>query len=126
MPPKGSTNKKRLTTLLKVDAKELFGKPDVRRMLSHLISNGMTANQIATKYGSTTVSVRGWLKRLGLASAKVRPNVTERLRILGYSSWNEFFRRNMTMTHMDAAKMLNAHWTTISAFRRRWASGENI
>lgn len=120
------SGKPRLKTLLRADATKLFGEPDVRKMLAHLVSKGLTAAQIAAKYGSTTVSVRGWLRRLGLTPKSTKPDVTERLHRLGYSSWDEFFRRNMRMTHMDAAKMLNCHWTTISARRRMWVDGKDI
>ena len=122
----GAARKQRLKTLLKADAERLFGEPDIKKMLSHLVSKGLTATEIAKKYSSTVVSVRGWLRKLGLTPNSTKPDVTERLKRLGYDSWDQFFRRNMSMTHMDAAKMLDCHWTTISAKRRLWAEGKQI
>lgn len=92
-------------------------------MLSHLVARSLTAKQIAEKYGCTTVSVREWLRKLCLTPKTTRIDVTARLKRLGYSSWDEFFRRNMTMTHMDAAKMLACHWTTVSSRKRSWIDG---
>jgi len=118
--------KQRLKTLLKADAKELFGEPDVKKILSRLVSKGMTVADIAKKYGSTAVSVRNWLRKLELTPRSTRPDVTDRLHKLGYSSWDQFFRKNMSMTHMDAAKILACHWTTISSRRRMWVEGKDI
>jgi len=122
----GPARKQRLKTLLRADAEKLFGEPDIKKILSHWVSRGLTASQIAEKYGSTVVSVRDWLRKLGLTPKRTKPDVTERLRRLGYDSWDEFFRRNMSMTHMDAAKMLDCHWTTVSHYRRLWVEGRQV
>jgi hypothetical protein len=123
---KAPARKKRLKTLLKAESRKLFGEEDVKMILSHHVSRGLTASDIASKYGSTVVSVRDWLRKLGLTPKSTKPDVTERLRRLGYPSWDDFFRRNMTMTHMDAATMLDCHWTTVSAYRRLWVEGRKI
>lgn len=123
---KGPARKPRLKTLLRADAEQLFGEPDIKKILSHWVSRGLTAAQIASKYGSTVVSVRDWLRKLGLTPKSTKPDITERLHRLGYASWDEFFRRNMSMTHMDAAKMLDAHWTSISHYRRLWVEGKQV
>jgi hypothetical protein len=123
---KGPARKPRLKTLLKADAEKLFGEPDIKKMLSNLVSKGMTIPQIAAKYNSTVVSVRDWLRRLELTPKSTRPDVTAKLVQLGYDSWDMFFRRNMTITHMDAAKMLNCHWTTVSHYRRLWVEGRKV
>ena len=123
---KGPARKQRLKTLLKADAEQMFGEPDIKKILSHLVSRGMTIPEIAAKYHSTVVSVRDWLRRLELTPKSTRPDVTAKLRQLGYDSWDIFFRKNMTMTHMDAAKMLNCHWTTVSSYRRRWVEEEKV
>jgi len=117
---------KRLKTLLKADAIELFGVPDIGKILAHLVSKGMTVSAIARRYRTTVVSVRCWLRKLGLTPKSNRPDVTDRLHRLGYTSWDEFFRKNMTMTHMDAAKMLDCHWTTVSTYRRHWVEGKKV
>lgn len=123
---KGQARKQRLKTLLRVDSSKLFGEPDIRRILAHYLSRGLTAAQIADKYGVSLASVRGWLYKLGLVAQKPKASLIERLNSLGYTSWDEFFRRNMSMTHIDAAKMLDAHWTSISHWKRMWAEGKNV
>jgi hypothetical protein len=123
---KGQVRKPRLKTLLRADAEQLFGEPDIKKILSHWVSRGLTATQIAGKYGSTVVSVRDWLRKLGLTPKSTRPDITERLHRLGYVSWDEFFRRNMSMTHVDAAKMLDAHWTSVAHYRRLWVEGRQV
>jgi transposase len=125
-PKREPTRTKRLKILLRDDAKKLFGDEDIKKILSHHVSSGMSATDIASRYGSTAISVRDWLRKFGLTPKKTRPDVTERLRRLGYDTWDTFFRRNMSMTHMDAAKMLNCHWTTISHWRKKWANGHKI
>ena len=123
---KRGSGKPRLKTLLKADAEKQFGAPDIRKMLSLLVSRGLTVSQIAEQYGVTTVSVRDWLRKLGFTPASTRPDITARLSRLGYLSWDEFFRRNMSMTNIDMAKMLDCHWTSVSHYRRRWGGGEKI
>jgi len=123
---KAPARKKRLKTLLKADAKDMFGDEDVKMILSHHVSSGLTEKEIAKKYGSTVVSVREWLRRFGFSPKSNHLDVTGRLNRLGYPTWDKFFRRNMTMTHMDAAKMLDCHWTTISHYRRQWREGKRV
>jgi len=123
---KAPARKKRLNTLLKAGAKKMFGDEDIAVILSHHVSSGMTDRDIAKKYGSTAVSVRGWLQRLGIIPKSVRPSITSRLKRIGYPTWDKFFRRNMTMTHVDAAKLLDCHWTSIAVFRRKWKEGKRI
>jgi len=95
-------------------------------VLSHYVSRGFTPQQIADRYDVTAVSVRSWLRKFGLSPNSTRKDVTARLHKLGYSSWDKFFRGNMTLTHMDAAKMLDCHWTSVAFYRRLWANGEEI
>lgn len=123
---KAPARKPRLKTLLKADAKKMFGDEDVKMILSHQVSSGMTDKDIAKKYGSTVVSVRDWLRRFGLSSKRTRLSITGRLRRLGYPTWDKFFRRNMTMTHIDAAKMLDCHWTSVSFWKRQWKEGRAV
>jgi transposase-like protein len=105
----------------------MFGEPDVKKLLEHFTDRGMSPADVARRYDISPVSVRTWFRKFEVKSATGDRSATKRLVEAGYSTWDEFFRKNLAMSNREQAEALGIHFSTLSIYRRLWqVSGGKI